>query len=73
MDHCFKLHELYINNNNNIDFEYISLMTSILSNSSFNRDKMNIFINDHLFNNNLINILIFELLIKSCYNEYTGL
>ena len=73
VDHCFKLHQLYIKNNNDkIDHQYISLITCILSNSSFNRDKMNTFINKDLFDNNLINISTFELLIKSCYNEYSG-
>lgn len=73
VDHCFKLHQLYMKyNNDKIDGEYISLITNILSNSSFNRDKMNMFINKDLFDNNLINLSIFELLIKSCYNEYTG-
>ena len=70
---CFKLHKLFMEKcgSSALSWEYVSLFTHILSNSSNNKERMN-----HLLNNlkerRMLNMLTFELLISSCYNEYTG-
>ena len=69
--HCFTLHSLYHSKGGHLSTEYISLFTHILSNSTGNKSKMDIFI-EHLGDRNAINMLHFEVLIGSCYNEYTG-
>ena len=69
--HCFALHSLYYEKGGELTMEYISLFTAILSNSTGNKSKMDIFL-DHLHHRKAIHMMSFRVLVGSCYNEYTG-
>eukprot|EP01083_Nonionella_stella_P067580 178858_1 len=69
--HCFALHELYMRKCGVMSNEYMSLLTHILSNSSSNKQRMDCLIGN-LQSQGMMNLLTFETLITSCYNDYTG-